>query len=64
MWALWFLIPTIASHLRFVGEESYLGDLDMGSMFHNFPLHEEVQVLCGIDLTPFFVEESLAHGKF
>jgi hypothetical protein len=36
---------------------SYLGDIDIGDMFHNFILHEKVQMLAGIDLTPFFPEE-------
>jgi len=36
---------------------SYLGDIDIGDMFHNFILHEKVQMLAGIDLTPFFPEK-------
>jgi hypothetical protein len=43
--------------LRFVDAGSYLGDIDIGDMFHNFILHEKVQMLAGIDLTPFFPEE-------
>ncbi len=63
MWAPWFLMPTVASHLRFVGKESYLGDLDVGDMFHNFMLHPDTQLHTGIDLTPFFTKEALGLGK-
>jgi len=34
-----------------------MGDLDIGDMFHNFVLHEDVQKLSGIDLTSFYPEE-------
>lgn len=34
-----------------------MGDLDIGDMFHNFILHEMVQKLAGIDVTPFYPEE-------
>jgi hypothetical protein len=57
MWAPWFALPTIETHLRFVGAGTYLGDIDIGDMFHNFVLHERVQQLAGIDVTPFFPEE-------
>jgi len=57
MWAPWFALPTIENHLRFVGVETYLGDTDIGDMFHNFVLHERVQKSAGIDVTPFFPEE-------
>jgi hypothetical protein len=57
MWAPWFALPTIETHLRFVSEESWMGDLDIGDMFHNFVLHEDVQKLSGIDLTSFYPEE-------
>ena len=57
MWAPWFALPTVETHLRFVGPETWLGDIDIGDMFHNFMLHEKVQKLAGIDVTPFFPEE-------
>jgi hypothetical protein len=34
-----------------------MGDMDIGDMFHNFMLHEKVQVLAGIDLTTFYPAE-------
>jgi hypothetical protein len=57
MWAPWFALPTIEGHLRFVTKDSFMGDLDIGDMFHNFILHERVQVLAGIDLTTFYPVE-------
>jgi hypothetical protein len=39
-----------------------MGNIDIGDMFHNFLLHEEVQPVAGIDLTPFFPKE-LAQRK-
>lgn len=62
-WAPWFSLPTIESHLRFVSLESYLEDIDVGNMFHNFMLNEEVQQYAGIDVTPFFLEEALEGGN-
>ncbi|MFN9978756.1 MAG: hypothetical protein ACK53Y_02520, partial [bacterium] len=32
---------------------SWMGDLDMGEQFLNFPLHPDLQKFCGIDLRPF-----------
>jgi len=57
LWAPWFALPTIQTHLRFVGAKSHMGDIDVGDMFHNYVLHEAVQRVAGIDLTPFFPEE-------
>jgi len=57
MWAPWFALPTIETHLRAVGQGTFMGDLDIGDMFHNFVLHDSVQRLAGIDLTCFYPEE-------
>jgi hypothetical protein len=57
LWAPWFALPTVESHLRSVGPSTHMGDIDIGDMFHNFVLHEQVQQVAGIDLTPFFLEE-------
>jgi hypothetical protein len=34
--------------------ESWMGDLDLGEMFHNFPLDVGLQPYCGIDMSPYF----------
>jgi hypothetical protein len=62
MWAPWFALPTVEDHLRFVGAGTYMGDIDIGDMFHNFIMHERLQMLAGVDLTAFFPEELLRRG--
>jgi hypothetical protein len=57
MWAPWFALPTVEAHLRGVGSDTFMGDIDIGDMFHNFMLHERIRRVAGIDLTPFFLEE-------
>ena len=56
-WAPWFMLPTVEQHLRATDPGSYMGDLDIGEMFLNFVLNEEVRQYCGIDLTRVFPEE-------
>jgi hypothetical protein len=57
LWAPWFLLPTIESHLRSVQPSSFMGDIDFSEQFLNFVLHEKVQPYAGVDLTPFFPAE-------
>lgn len=57
LWAPWFLLPTIESHLRSVQPGSFMGDIDFSEQFLNFVLHEKLQPYTGVDLTPFFLEE-------
>jgi hypothetical protein len=59
MWAPWFSLPSIETHLRCVDANSFLGDIDVGYMFHNFMLHGDLQAYAGIDLTPFFQNKTL-----
>jgi hypothetical protein len=59
LWAPWFALPTIEAHLRFIDGESFMGDINIGDMFHNFMLHEKIQCVTGVDLTSFFPEEIL-----
>jgi hypothetical protein len=63
IWAPWFALPTIETHLHFVGPDSFMGDMDIGDMFHNFMLHEDLRKVAGIDLTPFFPEELVTKGN-
>jgi hypothetical protein len=62
LWAPWFALPTIESHLRFVDQSSHMGDIDIGDMFHNFVLHESLRRVAGIDLTNYFPEEIALRG--
>jgi hypothetical protein len=43
----------IQTHLRQVEEGTYMCDLDVGEMFLNFILHEEIRSLAGVDLTHY-----------
>ncbi len=62
LWAPWFLLPTMDSHIRSVEPGSFMGDIDLSEQFLNFMLHKCVQAHAGVDLTPFFSEE-LSHLK-
>jgi hypothetical protein len=63
MWAPWFAMPTIEGHLRFMGINTYLGDIDVGDMFLNFVLHEDVRKVAGVDLTAYCSEELVREVK-
>ena len=53
IWVPRFPLPTINTHLRAVEPGTWMGDLDIGEMFLNFPLHSSLQELCGVDLTHY-----------
>jgi len=57
LWAPWFPLPTIESHLRSVEASTYMGDIDISEMFLNFMLHPRLQPYARIDLTPYFGKE-------
>jgi hypothetical protein len=63
LWAPWFPLPTIETHLRAVGIGTYMGDIDIGEMFLNFMLHPRIRPYAGLDLTPYFREELSCIGK-
>jgi hypothetical protein len=63
LWASWFLLPTVESHLRCVQPGTFMGDIDLSEQFLNFVLHERLQPFAGIDVTPYFPEELLDHRK-
>lgn len=52
-------LQSIETHLRCVDVNSFLGDIDVGDMFHNLMLHGDLQAYAGIDLTPYFQNETL-----
>lgn len=52
-----FPLPTADSHLRALEPGTFCADSDIGEMFLNFILHEEVRSLCGVDFTKMFGEE-------
>jgi len=58
LWAPWFVMPTIRSHLRAVDVNTFMGDVDIGEMFLNFVLHDELKPHCGVDLTTYYPGET------
>jgi hypothetical protein len=58
LWAPNFGLPTVESLTRHILESCWMGDLDIGEMFLNFCLHPDLQPYCGVDVKPYFLEES------
>ena len=57
MWVPRFPLPTADSHLRALEPGTFCADSNIGEMFLNFILHEEIRSLCGVDFTKMFGEE-------
>jgi hypothetical protein len=57
LWAPSFYLPSVEAHVQSTVEGSWMGNLDLGEMFLNFPLSLTLAPYCGIDLSPY-VEES------
>ena len=57
VWVPSFWLPTPRTHFRQVTEETQMGDLDVGEMFLNFPLHPDMVPYCGVDLSLYFPDE-------
>ena len=51
LWAPNFLLPTIDTALRQASVTSWFGDIDLGEMFLNFPLDEDLRPYAGVDVT-------------
>ena len=62
IWAPWFSLPTIDTHLRAVDPGTYMGDGDIGKMFLNFMLDIKLRPYAGVDLTKLFPEQ-IGKGK-
>jgi hypothetical protein len=52
LWSPSFHLPTVDALIRSMDSESWMGDLDLGEMFHNFPLDIHLRPYCGIDMPP------------
>jgi hypothetical protein len=63
LWEPWFPLPTIDTMLRSVTGGTWMSDNDVGEMFLNFMLHEEVRKLCGVDFTLYFPDELTAEHE-
>jgi hypothetical protein len=51
LWAPIFFLPTVDSILRNASEMSWFGDIDLGEMFLNYHLDQDLQPYAGIDIT-------------
>jgi hypothetical protein len=60
VFAPWFAMPTIDSHLRAVDVGTYMADCDIGEMFLNFMLDPAIRPFAGVDLTELFADEAKA----
>jgi hypothetical protein len=54
MWVPRFILPTIHTHLRGVGPDTFMLDVDLGEFFLNFMLHPTIRPLTGVDFTKYF----------
>jgi hypothetical protein len=54
VWVPTFWLPTIDLLVRAVGLTSWMTDRDVGDMFLNFQLHEDVRPFTGVDLTSLY----------
>ena len=59
VWAPNFCLPTIDSSLRAVEISTWCGDIDLGEMFLNYMLHEDLQEFAGIDVTECLLESDI-----
>eukprot|EP00978_Attheya_sp_CCMP212_P021401 scaffold62428_cov58-Attheya_sp.AAC.4 len=55
MWVPRFTLPTIHTHLRSVGPDTYMSDVDLGEFFLNFILHPSVRPFMVVDFTQFYL---------
>jgi hypothetical protein len=55
LWAPWFTLPSVDCLLRALEPEYSMADNDVGEMFHNFILHEDMRKHCGLDVTLYSV---------
>jgi hypothetical protein len=54
VWVPSFWLPTIDSLVRAVCSTSWMTDRDVGDMFLNYQLHEDVRPFTGVDLTSLY----------
>ena len=57
LWAPWFPIPAILSHLRSMVAGTFMSDCDVGDIFLNFKLGPELHSCASIDLTCLFLKK-------
>ena len=63
VWAPWFSLPTVDSHLQAVDPGTFMGDCDISEMFLNFMLDKAIRPYAGVDLTRLFPNEAKDGSK-
>lgn len=58
LWSPNFGLPMVDTLTRTINSSFWMGDLDIGEMFLNFPLHPDIPPLFGIDLRPYLGSSS------
>jgi hypothetical protein len=58
LWAPWFTLPTVDCLLRALEPGYSMADNDVGEMFHNFMLHEDMRHHCGLDISLYPLSDS------
>ena len=53
IWAPWFGLPTVQSELGTIKPGNFMRDADVGKMFHNFVLEDELQPYIGVEFNQF-----------
>ena len=57
LWAHNFALTIVGSTLRVVEMGTFMADRDIGEIFINYMLSEEVRSFCGVDITNVRTEE-------
>jgi hypothetical protein len=60
VFAPWFAMPTIDSHLRAVDVGTFMADCNISEMFLNFMLDPEIRPFAGVNLTTLFADEAMS----
>lgn len=63
VWAPWFALPTVDTHMRSTVPGTYMCDIDLSEMFLNFMLDEDIRPYAGVDFSKFFADE-IKEGNF
>jgi len=63
LWAPSFQLPISETLTALLNTSSWISDLNLGEHFHNFPLHKELQLYCGIDIRSFYGTTQKRRGK-
>ena len=63
LWTPNFFLPTTNSILRNADDETWFGDIDLGEMFLNYWLDEELCHYAGVDVSLLGYRVKLANGS-